>query len=47
MKNVNININENLYNFQLDNLMSIGQRTNNAKRNFLFISKQLIRFKLW
>lgn len=41
MKNVNININENLYNFQLDNLMSIGQRTNNAKRNFLFISKLL------
>lgn len=41
MKNVNITINENLYNFQLNELMEIGQRTNNSKRNFLFISKLL------
>lgn len=41
MKNVNITINENLYDFKLNDLMEIGQRTNNSKRNFLFISKLL------
>ena len=36
-----INIKENLYGIDIDDLISIGYRTNNSKRNFLFISKIL------
>ncbi|MGG7143138.1 phosphoribosyltransferase domain-containing protein [Clostridium nigeriense] len=36
-----INIRENIYNLNLDDLVSIGYRDNNSKRNFLFISKIL------
>ena len=36
-----INIRENVYDLNLDDLVSIGYRDNNSKRNFLFISKVL------
>lgn len=36
-----INIKENVYDLNLDDLVSIGYRDNNSKRNFLFISKVL------
>ena len=36
-----INIRENVYDLNLDDLVSIGYRDNNSKRNFLFISKIL------
>lgn len=38
---MNINIKENKYNFDLKDLVEIGGRLNNPKRNFLFISKIL------
>lgn len=36
-----INIRENVYGIDIDDLISIGHRINNSKRNFLFISKVL------
>lgn len=36
-----INIRENIYGLNIDDLISIGYRDNNSKRNFLFISKIL------
>lgn len=38
---VDINIRENKYNLNLNNLIIMGKRINNNKRNFLFISKVL------
>lgn len=38
---VDINIRENKYNLNLDDLIIMGKRINNPKRNFLFISKVL------
>ena len=39
--NIDINIKENIYDLNLDDLICIGNRINNSKRNFLFISKVL------
>lgn len=36
-----INIKENIYGIDIEDLISIGYRNNNSKRNFLFISKVL------
>ena len=36
-----VNIYNNKLNFQLNQLVEIGKRSNNSKRNFLFISKLL------
>lgn len=36
-----INIKENIYGIDSEELFSIGYRNNNSKRNFLFISKVL------
>lgn len=41
MENIKFNIIENKYNFKISDLVSIGGRLNNPKRNFLFISKIL------
>lgn len=41
MGNVKIDIKENKYNFNIDDLVVMGSRANNSKRNFLFISKVL------
>lgn len=41
MSNVKINIKENKYGFNIDDLVVMGSRANNPKRNFLFISKVL------
>jgi hypothetical protein len=38
---MNINITHNMFDFDLDDLVRIGKRANNPKRNFLFISKLL------
>lgn len=38
---VDINIRENKYNLNLNDLIVMGKRINNKKRNFLFISKVL------
>lgn len=38
---MNINVTHNMFNFDLDDLVLIGKRANNPKRNFLFISKLL------
>ena len=38
---MNINVTPNMFNFNLEDLVLIGKRANNAKRNFLFISKLL------
>ena len=38
---VEISIRENKYNLNLDDLIIMGKRINNTKRNFLFISKVL------
>lgn len=38
---MNINVTHNMFNFNLEDLVLIGKRANNAKRNFLFISKLL------
>ena len=38
---VDINIRKNKYNLNLDDLIIMGKRINNPKRNFLFISKVL------
>lgn len=40
-KSIDINIVENPYNLKLNNLITLGKRANNEKRNFLFISKVL------
>jgi len=40
-KSIDINIVENPYNLELNDLITLGKRANNAKRNFLFISKVL------
>ncbi len=39
--NVDINIRENKCNLNLNDLIIMGKRINNPKRNFLFISKVL------
>ena len=36
-----INIRENIYGLDIEDLISVGYRVNNDKRNFLFISKLL------
>ena len=36
-----INIKENIYGFNIEDLIVMGNRANNPKRNFLFISKVL------
>lgn len=36
-----INVNHNMFHFDLEDLVLIGKRANNSKRNFLFISKLL------
>ncbi|MEG1002048.1 MAG: phosphoribosyltransferase domain-containing protein [Clostridium sp.] len=36
-----INIEKNIYNIELDSLITVGKRVNNSLRNFLFISKVL------
>ena len=36
-----INVLHNMFNFDLEDLVLIGKRANNPKRNFLFISKLL------
>lgn len=41
MSNIKIHIKENKYNFNIDDLIVMGHRANNPKRNFLFISKLL------
>lgn len=38
---IDIKIKSNIYNLNLNNLISLGNRVNNSKRNFLFISKVL------
>ena len=38
---VDINIRKNKYNLNLNDLIVMGKRINNEKRNFLFISKVL------
>lgn len=38
---MNIKINKNIYGFKLDELVEVGGRLNNPKRNFLFVSKIL------
>jgi orotate phosphoribosyltransferase len=40
-KSIDIDIVENPYNLKLNNLITLGKRANNEKRNFLFISKVL------
>lgn len=41
MDNIDFNILKNEYNFKLNDLIKVGGRLNNPKRNFLFISKIL------
>lgn len=41
MEKIKINIEENLYNLNIEDLFVVGNRINNSKRNFLFISKLL------
>ncbi|MEG2353997.1 MAG: phosphoribosyltransferase domain-containing protein [Clostridium sp.] len=38
---IDIKVKENIYNFNIDDLVCLGHRINNSKRNFLFISKVL------
>ena len=38
---MNFDIKNNKYNFEITDLIELGKRTNNSKRNFLFISKLL------
>ena len=38
---MNFDIKSNIYNFKINDLIEVGKRTNNEKRNFLFISKLL------
>ena len=38
---VKINITKNIYGIDIEDLVSVGYRNNNNKRNFLFISKVL------
>ena len=38
---MDIKVKENRYNINLDDLIVLGKRINNSKRNFLFISKVL------
>ena len=40
---VDINIRKNKYNLNLNDLIVMGKRINNEKRNFLFISKEIGR----
>ena len=40
---MDIKIYNNKMNFKLNQLIEIGKRSNNAKRNFLFISKLLVK----
>lgn len=41
MNNLKIDIKENKYGFNIDDLVVMGSRANNPKRNFLFVSKVL------